>query len=691
MVRSGGRRTSPTRRALEGSVLVLMLGLALLEPILGVPNLSLAVAAGLFGLLLAVALRLSLAARPLLGVRMPSRPPPFFLLLACTVYLTLLPWSTQQRPPDGDEPWYLLVTHSLAYDFDAELSNNYAREDWRHFLNRPIEPQPGDPVGVNGELYSRHNLFLPLLLAVPYRLAGLYGALITMALCTALVTWLFLRLGYHYFPERPGETLITWCLLAFAAPLVLYSYQVWVEVPAALCVLVALDRIRTVASKRAATPLDWMICAGALASLPFLKIRFAAVAIPLVALAVWHTGPRRERRSLRALLVLASAVLFCVVGLLWFNQRFYGNPLKIHSWQELELHRYSITQYLINCIGIFWDVAYGLFAYAPLWLLVIPATVTAFRRARPLLLDIAVAAGPYLVLVTSRREWYGGWSPPFRYALVFLPLVALLLVPLLVDRRRTGARLLLAATATVTFALTLVWLVEPGWTYNFANGSTLALDALESRSGLDLVRLLPSSVRPRTATWLLPLGVTILVLVAWWWPPAGRPLRKVGGARRATAWGVAIPSIALLALLAGAARMPTRVIEPERSWVDKSGGHQEPGQWEFDRLRFPEAWVLPEGERLEARLEPGGARVSITLHHRPIENRSQPVRVSLRAGQDELAEISLSDPDVWQFTELGTFDWPSGEPLRLEVLAPPPGSPHNGVAVDKLMLSWQGR
>ncbi len=69
---------------------------------------------------------------------------------------------------------------------------------------------------------------------------------------------------------------------------------------------------------------------------------------------------------------------------------------------------------------------------------------------------------PYLVLVAPRSEWYGGWSPPFRYALVALPLLALALVPLLAERRRAGARALLTGLAALTLALTLVWLVAAG-------------------------------------------------------------------------------------------------------------------------------------------------------------------------------------------------------------------------------------
>ncbi len=95
---------------------------------------------------------------------------PFFLI-PLIVYTSLLPWATQQRPPDGDEPWVLLITHSLVHDLDADLSNNYDRGDSVSILGRQLGPQTGDPVTRSGGQSSRHNVLLPIVLA-PFYLLG---------------------------------------------------------------------------------------------------------------------------------------------------------------------------------------------------------------------------------------------------------------------------------------------------------------------------------------------------------------------------------------------------------------------------------------------------------------------------------------------------------------------------------------
>ena len=519
---------------------------------LGLDGAEALIAAGYLLLLGQRVVRQVLVLRPLLGFRLPERPSALFFLLPLVVYLALMPWQSTQRPPDGDEPYYLLITHSLAYDLDADLTNNYANGDWRGFLDRPLAPQPGDPVGPHGELYSRHNEALPLVLAPAYRIAGKWGALAVMAMLTAALAWMTLRLAHRYWPDRPGEALLAWGLLAFAPPLLLYAYQVWVEVPAALLSMIALDRILSLRGRPRWGWKPWLAIGLPVVLLPLVKIRFMLLAAPLVALAWWYAG-----RPRRPLIVLSIALVLVGGGILVHNMLLFDNPLKIHQVDELELIDYPPSAYLLGASGLFWDAAFGLFACAPLWLLLLPAGFEALRRRSGLLFDLAVFVTPYMLVVVPRNEWYGGWSPPFRYALVALPLLAMLLVPLLAARRRRGARALAAALALATVALTLLWVLEPGWTYNFADGRTYLLDYLSARLGVDTARFFPSSVRPRAATWLWPLLTLVLVPLAWWWPwrrrsaaarpPGGvavldhRPCRGLGRRRSAAAHrGVAV-------------------------------------------------------------------------------------------------------------------------------------------------------
>ena len=241
--------------------------------------------------------------RPLLGERLEGRPSAIFFWLPLLLYLAITPWSTEHRPPDGDEPFNLLLAHSLAYDFDVELTNNYAESHWRFFLDRAIAPQPGDPVGPEGEIYSRHNPLLPLVLAPAYRLFGKLGALAVIAAFTAALAWSTLLLARHYFADRPTECLAVYALLAFSPPLLIYAHQIWVEIPGALLVVLSLDGLL---SLRRDEPLKAQRSAiiravAPILFLPLIKLRLALLAGPLVALLWWRKG-----RGSRASVVIAG-------------------------------------------------------------------------------------------------------------------------------------------------------------------------------------------------------------------------------------------------------------------------------------------------------------------------------------------------------------------------------------------------
>ncbi|HEV7515242.1 MAG TPA: hypothetical protein VGR07_02980, partial [Thermoanaerobaculia bacterium] len=528
-VRQGAKTLAPGGTAGELAALGLLVLLVLGRSHLGLRRADEVLAAALLLVLFHRVARQAAALRPLLGEAIPDRPSSLFFWLPLFAYLAILPWSASHRQPDGDEPYNLLITHSLAYDFDADLTNNYVHGDWRHFMDRPIAPQPGDPVGPHGELYSRHNDLLPMVLAPAYRAAGKEGALATMAALAAALAWLTLRLARHYARGLPGEALTAWAVLAFAPPLLLYANQVWVEVPAALLTVLALDRILMLdrPGRQGWGKKEWLGIGLAVLLLPLVKIRFMLLSAPLLALGWWYGG--RQRRAIWILGLLLVAV---AGGILLHNTLLYHNPLKIHSWEEVEPYQHSLSSYALGLSGLLWDSAFGLFGAAPVWLLLLPAALLFLARGRrALLVHLVVLTTPYLMVVVPRTEWYGGWSPPFRYGLVMLPLFAVALVPLFDRRERPGARALLAALAAATLALTVLWVVEPGWTYNFAHGRTYLLDHLTLRLGADVSRFFPSSIRPRPATWLWPLATLVLLPLVWWLPA----VRRESAWRRAAA------------------------------------------------------------------------------------------------------------------------------------------------------------
>lgn len=658
--------------------------------------------AGLLGVVLALAVfrRLPALRRLLRSRDGASFPDLAFVLLPLAVYLAIQPWALDHRQPDGDEPYYLLITHSLVFDGDVDLGNNYAAEDSTTFMERAIGSQPGDPVGEDGEIYSRHAAFLPALLMPSYGLAGRAGVATTMALLSAALAFFTLALARRLWPEAPGGALLAWALLAFSPPLLVYAHQAWIEVPAALFTVLALGALTELrngpADASAGSRNPWhrplallVICLVALVSL---KLRLVLVALPLLVLALFSRGlPRRAR------LVMTGLPAAALLAILAYNLRVYGNPLRMYSTAEVDLYLGSFgpeawARYARGGVGMFYDASFGLFASSPIWLLLLPGLAWLVLRRDRFLPLFAVATLPYLLAVAPRIEWYGGWSPPFRYPLVFLPLLALVLVPLL-ERRPPGLRLLASILLPITGVLALVWVVLPGTTYNLADGGSHLLHMASQQVGADVARLFPSSVRPRTATWIWPL-LSLLAI----------PLAFVGaGDRRAASDGsasrgslsarhrwAAIAPVVLGLVLGGlpwlAQALPTRVVELEDAWVTKSGGSLHPDRWTPQRPAYRGGWLLASRTTVQIPVVVGGDQVRLRIHAR---RRGQgPKILQVRAGGHVLAEVVLERRKGWRAVEVGPVDWPAGEPLVLhcpEIRA----RQEIGILVDRIELEWQ--
>lgn len=677
----GGRPTPTPVATAEAIALAVGVLLALARSHLGLrpgTTLDAVIAAG-FALLLTHRLGwLVLALRPALGQRLPTRPPWPFFVLPLTIYLAILPWSSAQHPPDGDEPHYLLLTHSLAYDLDTDLTNNYEAGHSLSFMDRELGPQQGDPVGQQGELYSRHNMLLPLLLAPFYRLGGVMGALAVMAALTAATCWSTLALASGYVPEHPGETLVVWSILAFTSPLLLFSFQVWVEIPAALLTLLVLTQIQRLGSGAPYGWRGWLGFALPLVLLPMLKIRFVLVAVPLAVLALWRAG--KEAR--RGIVVITLGLGLLTGAILIFNQLVFRNPLKFHDIDGLRRLAYPPSQYLQGFTGLFFDCAFGLFAYAPIWMLLLPAAVMALYRRSRLLSDYCVVFAPYLLLLFPRGEWFGGWSPPFRYGIVTLPLLALWLVPLWVGRRRTGARFLIALLATLTLTLTVLWLVEPGWTYNLAHGRTHLLDQLSTRLSADVARLFPSSTRIRLASVVWP--PTALVVVAALWI-----VGKRRGLRATSLWGTVMALLLPALVIWTAQNRATRVVEFEDPWIHGSTGQVHPGLWVIYRPQYRGGWTLPPGASVEVPVVAGGTRLDLKLDLRALPKNASRATLEFSDGHGGiLDQVEIAPLGPWTSVELEDLAWESDSSLRIS-LADDKTKPRPRVILDRAFLRWR--
>jgi hypothetical protein len=482
-------------------------------------------------------------------------------IAAALIYAVVIPLMLHTAI-DGDEPFYLLETESMVRDHDLDLSNQY--RDLAHSAAGRLDlvPQLGDPTGPHGEKYSRHEPFLALLMIPGYLIGRLPGAIATIALFGALLARSTVRL----FEDEGIDDATTRALFPFIAlgpPILFYAARIWPEVPAAFFFV---EAVRGVRHRRA---VRWL---PALLTLVLLKLRFLLIAVLLLARTL------RNRRYV----AIAAVILAIPLAVAVFTTG------TVHSWSELIPG--SPSAMLRGLFGLLLDGAAGILFQAPIFVL----GVIALTRwpSMPASFRIGIASSAiYLIYLVPRLEWHGGWSPPLRYIVVFIPILGLGAAA--VWKEIDAAPIVAAAAWTI--GLVIHGLAFPWRLFHIENGENVVGETLSTIWHSDFSRLFPSFIRPNFAAIVASI-LAVIVLVVF---RSGRLITP------------ALLAI-LIAMVFIAGRRPGDRIEFEDAHVIHNGGQLYPHVFQVQRFAFRGGWILRAGDSLTFLARSGPSRLQYT-------------------------------------------------------------------------------
>jgi hypothetical protein len=308
------------------------------------------------------------------------------IALAVGLLLALTP-----RYLTGDEPHYLVMMESLWRDRDLNLVNQ-ARQTSFDVLSHAV------PTADTDRAYSIHFPGVAFLLFLPYGLFGVRGVLIGAALLWAavvLVTQTWSRRTPAGTLREPDPILLT---VVFSLPMSVLAGEVFPEIPAALLIAVA------VAALEARAEGAWWLAGIATAALPWFQVRLIGLAFVLAVMA----GRVLSRRAWLPLVALVGSLT--VQGV--FFDKWYG------SWVPWAMYPPSMGiprgNPALGVLGMFFDQQAGLLPTAPIYLLVVPALLSAWRSDRTRTLWRLAVVVSYLTPVMGSTLWHGNWSPPAR-------------------------------------------------------------------------------------------------------------------------------------------------------------------------------------------------------------------------------------------------------------------------------------
>jgi len=426
--------------------------------------------------------------------------------------------STYGARVSSDEPQYLITALSLWEDFDLDVSDEIGERRYEPFHEVTINQQT---IALNdsGQELSPHDPLLPLILMVPYGIAGWVGAKVMLSFVMGLCASLTLHVAGSRFGASPGPA--TWVIGAFftSAPLTSYGTHIFPAGPAALILMAA---FWAVAHPSWAKRWD-VLAVVAIVALPWLSVKYVPHATVIALGLVWkHRSASKRLIPIGAAFVVAGMTYLLLHRGIYGGWTVYSTGDHFVDGSEFDVvgRRPRLLQRSRRLIGLIIDTQFGIGAWTPSFL-AMPAALTALGRVRrdfPSVLAAGVILMGWIVATWVALTMHGWWWPG-RQITPVLPFVVIAIALWVGDRSRH-----LVGVVTATLLGTATWLILAWEASTGRRALIVDLYDVESPWYQVLASTLPDHQRLNdwdsvvTFLWMAVLGATAVLA----WRGAGR-------------------------------------------------------------------------------------------------------------------------------------------------------------------------
>ena len=382
----------------------------------------------------------------------------------------------------GDEPYYLLTTHSLYQDQDINVADEY--EDSSYFNFYPKELYPN----LRLRAYARFgrkgtNYAYPIsqpgisVLMLPfYWLSQFFkGKTLIFILKGSLAIWsvllglqLYLYAREHW--KRENSALMLWFIYSFSAPVLFYSIHLYPEIPIALFSFFIFRKIRSTAP---ISTLQYFFLGFLLSLFFWFGLKYNMIFWPLLIVSLYFLL-KEHKAGWKITCFLFFPLLSLGLNYLYIYE-LYGtyNPIAIYegvvSANTLQHYKDVIinTPLMLRIdsfLDYFLDQRDGLLLYSPLYFFVFLGIIEAFRKSKKDLFALLFISFPFILNYAFFAHRQG--SCPQGRILSPLSWVGIILVGyFLIHNRKKIYTALFKAACLVSLVTPILILRHPSFLY----------------------------------------------------------------------------------------------------------------------------------------------------------------------------------------------------------------------------------
>ncbi len=378
----------------------------------------------------------------------------------------------------GDEPYYLMTSHSLLNDKDINLANNYAEEDYFSFYAK--EKNPRFRLGMYaregkkgpGYIYPINLPGVSVLVLPFYWLSQQFdGDLLTFILKGSLIIWAVL-LGLQLYlltRELWGDEKIAlqlWLIYSLSAPVLFFAIHLYSEVPIALF---SLHIYRKVRSKKVLSLKHYFFLGFLLSLFFWFGLKYNLLFGTLLCVAMYFL--LKEHKAGVKVLCFLLFPLLSLTLFYSFIHSIYGTfspvsvyegvltPERLQAFKDAALSA-PLAMRFDTFFNYFLDQRDGLLLYSPFYVFAFLGFVEIFRRSKRDFLILLFIPAPYLLnyaFFTHRQ----GYSPQGRILTPVSWILGLAVGYFLVHNRKKIYAFLFWFLSFTGFAIALFLLWHP--------------------------------------------------------------------------------------------------------------------------------------------------------------------------------------------------------------------------------------
>jgi len=337
-----------------------------------------------------------------------------FLISFLVYHLCALVYVSKGLAYSGDEPYYLMTTHSLYQDGDINLAKNYTDFDHFHFYPKELYPnlrlRAYARFGKKGTDYvwPINQPGVSVLMLPYYWLSQQFqGRTLIYIIKISLSIWaVLLGLQIYLFAREFWKderiALLLWFLYSFSAPILFYAIHLYPEVPIALFSLYV---FRKILSTKKISLAEIFFLGFLLGLFPWFGLKYNMVMWPLLLVSIYFL--LKNHKTKWKILAFMAFPVVSVVLFAFYTKELYGTfyPMAIYEGvltaERMQAFREMVMKIPVmlrvdSFFDYFFDQRDGLLLYSPMYFFIFLGAVEAFRRSKKELVALLFISLPYL-------------------------------------------------------------------------------------------------------------------------------------------------------------------------------------------------------------------------------------------------------------------------------------------------------